>query len=43
MATKKNRIRKKKPNGIKKGKYHEVIKIDATLEELINLAINKKD
>ena len=39
MATKKkNHIRKKKTNGIKKGKYHEVIKVDATFTKLMNMA-----
>jgi hypothetical protein len=37
---KKNHIRKKKASGTKKGKYHKVFKIDATFEELMNLAIN---
>ena len=40
MATKKkNHIRKKKVSGIKKGKYHKVIKINATFEELMNIAL----
>ena len=39
---KKKNIEKKKPNGIKKkvGKYHKKIKVNATFEELMNLAIN---
>lgn len=37
---KKNYIRKPKANGTKpkKGKYHEVFKIDATFEELMQIA-----
>lgn len=33
---------KKKPNKAGKGKYHEKVKIDATFQELINMAANSK-